>query len=583
MTTELPSMTLSRRLQGYETLLEAVRAAPGARPFVTTWEPGEDPESVTHTFDEFLGLAEGFAHFYTENGLRAGDTVVLIMPQGVALMAAFAGSLMLSAIPTILAYPTFKIDPDKYRTGLSGVTANLQARLVVLDKAFPADLLSRIAVSGGMRIVQPNPSELPSPTQRTSWASPSPDDVAFIQHSAGTTGLQKGVALPHRSVLNQLRHLVDSLSITDEDRIVSWLPLYHDMGLVACFILPLVCHLHVAMESPTDWVMRPGSMLTLASGFRSTLCWIPNFAFQFMARRVPEEERQGLDLSSLRAMVNCSEPVSAESMEEFYTIYRENGLPRSCLHASYAMAENTFAVTQTVVDGGASATTIRVDRDVLANEGRVELLAPGTESALILVSSGRCLEANEVAILGRGGTHLADGNVGEILVRSDSVFQGYFGRPDLTAKALHDGWYHTGDVGFLWDGELYVMGRKDDLIIVAGKNLYPQDIESIAFAHPSVHDGRAVAFGLFNPDLGTQDLIVIAEVEKENDLQRASEIEGAIRREILGGIGLAPRMVALVPPRWLVKSTAGKPARSTNKAKLLKERPELNPKERGHI
>src|SRR5262249_4285970 len=169
-----------------------------------------------------------------------------------------------------------------------------------------------------------------------------------------------------------------------------------------------------------------------------------------------------------------------------------------------------------------------------------------------------------------GDVDLPEGRVGDILVKSPSVFHGYYNRPDLTARALHDGWYRTGDVGFLLAGELFVVGRRDDIIIVGGRNLYPQDIEEIAAGHAAVHDGRAVAFGVENPELGTQDLVVLAEANSDEDLGRRAAVEGDIRRAILGEIGVAPRVVRLVPPKWMVKSSAGKVARSTNRERYLR-------------
>jgi acyl-CoA synthetase (AMP-forming)/AMP-acid ligase II len=401
-----------------------------------------------------------------------------------------------------------------------------------------------------------------------------PHRLAFIQHSAGTTGLQKGVALSHGAVLTQLHHLATALKVSDQDRIYSWLPLYHDMGLIACFMLPLVYHLPVVMQSPIEWVMRPGMMIQLIAEFRCTLAWLPNFAFQFLARRVRAEERGSYDLSSLRGLVNCSEPVRAQSIDEFLAIYGTGGLPSDAVKTSYAMAENVFAITQSPVDG--APRRIWVDGQQLWNAGRVALVTDNTDKSICFVSSGRCIEGNQVRIVGVDGTNLPEGMVGEIMIRSDSLFGGYYNRPDLTAQVFQDGWYWSGDLGFLHDGELYVIGRKKDLIIVAGKNIYPQDIEEIVWNHPAVHDGRAVAFGLYNPDLGTEDILVVAEVEEEEQLRDSVEIERTIRSAIAATLDVTPRTIYLKPPRWVVKSTAGKPARSTTREKLLAEHPELN-------
>jgi len=180
-----------------------------------------------------------------------------------------------------------------------------------------------------------------------------------------------------------------------------------------------------------------------------------------------------------------------------------------------------------------------------------------------------------VRIVATDGRDLPDGTVGEILISSDSLFHGYYNRPDLTAKALQGGWYWSGDLGFRLEGELYVIGRKNDLIIVAGKNIYPQDIEEIVYSHPAIHDGRAVAIGLSNPDLGTEDIIVVAEVEEEEQLNHGFAIERSLKNAIVAELGVAVRAIYLKPPRWIVKSTAGKPARSTTREKLLAEHPEL--------
>jgi acyl-CoA synthetase (AMP-forming)/AMP-acid ligase II len=186
------------------------------------------------------------------------------------------------------------------------------------------------------------------------------------------------------------------------------------------------------------------------------------------------------------------------------------------------------------------------------------------------------LPGNEVRIASDSGALLADGHVGEIHIRSDTLFTGYYNRPDLTAAALVDGWYRTGDLGFCREGELYVVGRKKDLLIVGGENLYPQDIEELVARHPAVHDGRVVAMGVYNPDLGTEDIIVVAEVAGEELLAHVTEIEREVRSLVVEGLGVAVRSVFLKPPKWIVKSTAGKAARSTTREKLLQEHPELN-------
>src|SRR5208337_1571720 len=331
--------------------------------------------------------------------------------------------------------------------------------------------------------------------------------LAFIQHSAGTTGLQKGVALTHAAVLRQIEHLADALKIEGAaDCVYSWLPLYHDMGLIACFMLPMVCHVTVVLQSPLEWVMHPETMLQIITECKCTLAWMPNFAFQFVPRRTPANRWAQYDLSSARALINCSEPVRSSSMQEFQNAFSAIGLRRGVLQSSYAMAENVFAVTQSDINRASGPARIWADGQTFRSGHLIVPVAEGTPSAVSFTSSGQLLPGNEIRIASDAGVLLAPGHVGEILVKSDSLFTGYYNRPDLTAKTIVEGWYHTGDLGFTQDGELYVIGRKKDLLIVGGENLYPQDIEEIVASHAAIHDGRVIAMGVYNPDLGTEDI-----------------------------------------------------------------------------
>ena len=447
---------------------------------------------------------------------------------------------------------------------------------MVLDDDFPENLIGHVALG--------EETKLHSRGRGTGKTAPtisvpmiSADTTAFIQHSAGTTGLQKGVALTHGAVLRQLDHLTRALKIDNTDSIYNWLPLYHDMGLIACFMMPLVYHLPIVMQSPLAWVMQPESMLQVISQFKCTLGWMPNFAFQFVPRRTPEERWSDYDLSSVRALINCSEPVRASSMLEFQNAFTSIGLKNHALQSSYAMAENVFAVTQSEVDRPFGPVVVWADGQQFRGAHRIIPVAEGTAGAVSFTSSGRLLPNQEVGIISDSGAMLGEGFVGEILVKGDCLFEGYYNRPDLTAKAIvDDGSYRTGDLGFCLKGELFVVGRKKDLLIIGGENIYPQDIEEIVSGHSAIHDGRVIAIGLYNPALGTEDIIVIAEVEREEYLANATAIEREIRSSVVNALGVAVRSTFLKPPKWIVKSTAGKAARSSTREKFLQEHPELN-------
>lgn len=551
----------------YSNLMEALEAAPAQDRFLTHWLDVDECQTVT--FDEFRARAAGQAAFLQQNEVAPGDRVIVLMPQTITAMAAFAGAMMLGAIPAFLAYPNFKVEAAKYRSGLAGVTANLRARAVLIDADFPEELLGHIALSEETPVLRVSEKITGSAT----FTPATPESIALIQHSAGTTGLQKGVALTHAAILGHLQQLAAAIRLDSADRIYSWLPLYHDMGLIACFLLPMVCHVPVVFQSPLDWVMQPESMLQAISDQRCTVAWMPNFAFQFVPRRVPANRWPQYDLGSLRALINCSEPVRSASMAEFERAFSAIGLRPGSLRTSYAMAENVFAVSQSSIEARGPA-HLTADARTFRTEHRIAPVPTNTEGCLSFLSSGRLIPGASVRIVNDEGDTLPPGSVGEILLQSDSLFTGYYNRPDLTTAAFKDGWYCTGDLGFLFENELYVVGRKKDLLIVGGENLYPQDIEEIVATHPAVHDGRVVAMGLYNPDLGTEDIVIVAEVNGEGP-QSHADLDQQIRALIVAGTGVAPRRIFLKPAKWIVKSTAGKPARTATREKLLQQHPEL--------
>jgi fatty-acyl-CoA synthase len=557
----------------YVNLIEALEAAPADRPFITVWLDEDDHE--TATFGEFRSLARVEAAALAHECIRPGDRVVILMPQGIPAMTTFVGAMMLGAVPAFLAYPNFKVEASKYRSGLAGVTANLSAKAVVIDESFPDEMLECVSLASETKLLRAKHKrddlqQLNNPG--VAYAQIRPDSLAFIQHSAGTTGLQKGVALTHAAVIRQLDHLSEVLKIEPaSDRVYNWLPLYHDMGLIAAFVLPMVCHIPIVMQSPLNWVMQPESMLQVVTEYKCTLAWMPNFSFQFVPRRTPQSRWEDYDLSSVRLLINCSEPVRASSMSEFRKAFR---IGEGVLQSSYAMAENVFAVTQSNIERG--PVTISADGQQFRSAHRIVPVPAETADAVLFTSSGRLLPNQRVKILSDSGEALGDACVGEIAIQSDCLFEGYYNRPNLTTPVLIDGWYRSGDLGFLLNDELYVVGRKKDLLIIGGENIYPQDIEEIVSAHPAIHDGRVIAMGVYNPGLGTEDVVVVAEAEKEELLSDASKLEQEIRSRVVAGLGIAVRTILLKPPKWIVKSTAGKAARSATREKLLREHPELN-------
>jgi fatty-acyl-CoA synthase len=301
--------------------------------------------------------------------------------------------------------------------------------------------------------------------------------------------------------------------------------------------------------------------------YKGTLAWLPNFAYNFCTQKIRERDLEGLDLSTWRGVINCSEPMRYESQEAFAQRFGAHGFRHAALLTCYAMAENTFAVTQGGVD--APVTIDEIDREAMQVE---KLARPAFDDrpTTKMVSAGRPIEGTEVKVVDETGATLPDRTIGELALRSSYMLSGYYHRPDATEKAFSAGWYLTGDFGYMADGEVYVVGRKKDLIIVGGKNVYPQDLELLAMQVPGVHAGRVSAFGVFNDDTGTEDVVVVAEVDTEDPDEQRHIAEG-IRLALNRGSAIAVRHVHIVRPPWIVKTSSGKTARLANREKYLKE------------
>jgi acyl-CoA synthetase (AMP-forming)/AMP-acid ligase II len=375
--------------------------------------------------------------------------------------------------------------------------------------------------------------------------------------------LQKGVALSHQAVFNQLESYSEAIDLKDDDVIVSWLPLYHDMGLIAGFLMPILSKIPLVMMSPFDWVRAPFKLMQAITEYRGTLAWLPNFAYNFCAQKIRDRYLEGIDLSSWRAVINCSEPIYASSHQMFLERFAEYGFRAKALATSYAMAENVFAVTQ----GGINApvATDVIDKTVFQEQRIARPISEGPES-MTMVSSGTAIRDTEIRILDEERNELPDRQLGEIALRSNCMLTGYYHRPGITAESFHGDWYLTGDLGYRVGDELYVSGRKKHLIIVGGKNIYPQDIEGLAGDVQGVHPGRVVAFGVFSEQVGSEEVVVIAESD-EHDPDERKSIANSIRQSVTKGSDIALRYVEVVDRDWLIKTSSGKVARSANRDK----------------
>jgi acyl-CoA synthetase (AMP-forming)/AMP-acid ligase II len=301
--------------------------------------------------------------------------------------------------------------------------------------------------------------------------------------------------------------------------------------------------------------------------YRGTLTWLPNFAYNFCAQKIRDRHVEGVDLSSLRAVINCSEPVRWESHVAFYERFKEYGLTWEALQTSYAMAENVFCVTQSPLRR--PPVVEEIDRESFMVE-RVAKRPLDGRLSMKMMSSGAPLENVKIKVLDENGHEVPERVIGEVAIQSDCMLTGYFNRPALTEKAFREGWYLTGDYGFISNGEVFVSGRKKDMIIVGGKNVYPQDLEALTYEVPGVHAGRSVAFGMFDEVQGTEEVVIIAESNSDVP-EEQQKIEDAIRLHVTKNSAIALRHVKVVGPKWILKTSSGKTARSANKEKFLSE------------
>ena len=527
-------------------------------------------EDVMITYDRVLRGAGTYVRALEQEGVQPGEVVVLILQHGEDLLYSFWGTILHGAIPSIMPFLTEKLSPERYRADLSALISVTKPAGIITYPEFEADVRAVLQDGDSVRaVIVTNQAE---PQAEINFADlrgfqRSPDDTVLLQHSSGTTGLQKGVALSHQAVFNQLNSYGESLSLGENDVVVSWLPLYHDMGLIAGFLMPILSGVPMVLMSPFDWVRAPYKLLQSVSKYRGTLAWLPNFAYNFCAQKIRDRHIEGVDLSSLRAVINCSEPVRWESHIAFHERFNAYGLKLEALQTCYAMAENVFAVTQSRL--GSLPVVEEIDREAFMVE-RVAKSPIEDRPSMKMMSSGQPLENVKVRVLDENGKDVPERVIGELALHSDCMLTGYYNRPDLTEKAFREGWYLTGDYGHLSNGEVFVSGRKKDMIIVGGKNVYPQDLETLTYEVPGVHAGRSVAFGMFDEAQGTEEVVIIAEGDSE-DTQQQQKIADAIRLHVTKNSAIALRYVKVVGPKWIVKTSSGKTARSANREKFLRE------------
>jgi len=488
---------------------------------------------------------------------------------------------MAAAIPVPI-YPPVRADRiEEYAARQAAILRSAEVSTIVtfgraekvarlLEPQIPS--LRRVTTAAQIAALGTRPGQLSGARRVTG------NDIAFLQYTSGSTGDPKGVTLTHANLLANLRAIVAAVDMNPADRAVSWLPLYHDMGLIGAWMGPMYAGAPLALMSPLAFLSRPERWLWAIHEHRGTVTAAPNFAYELCVRKVPEERIDGLDLSSMRYMLNGAEPVNPSTLERFAARFEKYGFDRRAIMPVYGLAENSVAVSFTPPMRGWRVDWL--DRAALENDGRAVPVAapaaasaskngdaPGADSGVVgFVSAGFPIAGNEVRIVDDTGADVPERVEGRLWFRSPSSTSGYYRNAAATAAMMREGgWLDSGDRAYFADREIFITGRAKDIIIKAGRNLYPHEIEELAAAAPGVRKGCVVAFGVVDESSGTERLVIVAETAEREPAKR-EEIAAGIRERVAEGVGLPPDDVEMVAAGAVPKTSSGKLRREATKA-----------------
>jgi len=509
----------------------------------------DDGSDVSFTYQEMLNGAMSAGASLRERGLKPGETVALMLPTCHEFFFSFLGTLLAGGIPVPI-YPPIRADQiEESARRQSAILRNAEVRIMVTFRE--AERLAKSLDIPSLRTVVRGDALLGGGGRVDYEASE--DDIALIQYTSGSTGDPKGVTLTHRNLIANVRAIGYGVGVREDDVVVSWLPLYHDMGLIGCWLFSIYYGLELAAISPVAFLRRPERWLWMFHHHRGTLSPAPNFGYELCARKIKDADIEGLDLSSWRVALNGAEPINPETIERFTARFSPYGFRPETMMPVYGLAENSVAVAF-----APNQTTPRIDtvdraRFELHGEARPASGAPGN---LRFVSTGRALPHHEMRIVDHNGEPVAERREGQIQFRGESAMQGYYRNPEATLAARDGDWYRTGDLGYWAEGDLFITGRHKDLIIRAGRNVHPQELEKLAADVDGVRRGCVAAFGVTDRSRGTESVVIVAETRSKDPEVRA-RIAGEIRRRVGAG-AISPDVVRVVGSGAIPKTPSGK-------------------------
>jgi acyl-CoA synthetase (AMP-forming)/AMP-acid ligase II len=573
---ELTTLNGGVPLEGVETITETLRQrARLAADETHLYLLDEEERAAPITYAELFAGAARMAEALRRRRISRGDRVALMLPTSLEFFYSFLGTLLAGAVPVPI-YPPVRLDKiEDYAERQTMLLACSEARLLVTFGA--AERLARLlrprvaslaAVVCAERLLKENNAS-------ASEVEPYEDgnssqDLALIQYTSGSTSEPRGVALSHGNLLANLRAIGQGVAVRPEDVTVCWLPLYHDMGLIGCWLFSLYYGLPIVALSPLAFLRRPERWLRTIQRYRGTLSPAPNFAYELCVRKISDSALEGLDLSSWRVALNGAEPVSPDTLARFEERFARFGFRPETMMPVYGLAECSVALAFAPL-----AQPPRIDRVVRKTfqcERRAVPAAGSELEALRFVSVGRALPEHEVRIVGDNDQPLGERVEGHLQFRGPSAMQGYFRDPAATEAArTADGWYRTGDLAYWAEGELFITGRTKDLIIKAGRNVYPQEIEEAAAEVDGVRRGCIAAFSVPDAKTGTERLVVVAETRQSEPAARA-RLAAEIKQRVSASCCVSPDLVRLVAPQSVPKTPSGKLRRTTCRQLYLEDK-----------
>ena len=502
-----------------------------------------------------LAVAAGLV----EHGCGAGDAVAVMLPTGSEFFAAFYGALYAGCVPVPLYPPARLTQLEDHLQRCAAILRNAEARLLLtVPQAKPFAQLLR-ARCETLRTIT-TASDLAVPRGQVARPAINADSTAFLQYTSGSTGDPKGVVLSHANLLANVRAMWRASRVSSTDTFVSWLPLYHDMGLIGACIGSLVVGYRLVLMSPLEFLAKPSRWLWAIHRHRATLSAAPNFAYELCVDRIADAELDGLDLGSWRLAFNGAEPVSPSTLERFTARFARYGFRREAMFTVFGLAEGVLGVTFPPLERGPMIDAI--DRDVLMRNGFAKPARADDPNALRLVSCGVPLPGHEVRVVDAAAHERVERAQGRVQFRGPSATHGYYKNPSANAALFAGDWLNTGDLGYFAAGELYLTGREKDLIIRRGVNIHPADLEAAVASLPGVRKGGVAVFAAADRRTGSERLIVLAET-RVTDVGERKRIAAAITQLAVERIGMPPDDIVLAPPRSVLKTSSGKIRRAT--------------------